>query len=113
MMRMTRRHLPLFAALLAAGKTAAKADEAHEVMIDKLVFNPASITINAGDTMRWVNYDPIAHTATFKGDASAPAWEVMIDAGKSAELKLDQIGTFAYFCRFHPNMKAEVVVLEP
>ncbi|MEO9169512.1 MAG: plastocyanin/azurin family copper-binding protein, partial [Aestuariivirga sp.] len=80
-MRVTRRHLPLIAALLVFGKTVARAGASHEVTIDKLVYTPGSISIQVGETVTWVNHDPIDHTATFQGDATASAWEVMIPAG--------------------------------
>lgn len=52
--------------------------ETIQVVIDKLVFSPAEISVKVGDTIEWVNKDRLAHTATVKG-----GWEVMIPAGKS------------------------------
>jgi plastocyanin len=74
-------------------------------MIDKLVFLPANIKAKVGDTVEWVNKDFLAHTATVRGD-----WDVMIAAGKSARLILKKTGTFDYYCRFHPNMKGQIIV---
>lgn len=59
-----------------------------------------------GDTVEWVNGDFIDHTAT----ANAGDWEVMVVAGRSSQLQLTHAGTFAYFCRFHPNMTAKIHV---
>lgn len=77
--------------------------ETIQVVIDKLVFSPAEISVKVGDTIEWVNKDKFAHTATVKGD-----WEVMIPAGKSGSLVVEKAETVDYYCRFHPNMKGRV-----
>ena len=47
-----------------------------------------------------------AHTATARnGD-----WDVMLPPKKSGTLVLKKAGTFEYYCRFHPNMKATLTV---
>ena len=59
-----------------------------------------------GDTIRWVNKDVFAHTATARnGD-----FDVMLPAGKAATLVLKKAGTIEYYCRFHPNMKATLTI---
>lgn len=83
----------------------------QQVTIDKLVYGPAEITLHVGDTVTWVNNDPIAHTATAKADAPGGPWEVMIPAAKSATMQIMTAGTIDYYCRFHPNMKARLIVL--
>src|SRR5688500_16006044 len=74
--------------------------ETIQVTIDKLVFSPAAINAKIGDTIEWGNTDILDHTATVKG-----GWEVLMPAGKSASLVLQEVGLFEYYCRFHPNMK--------
>ena len=100
---MSKRHLWI-ALTLAIGIVPAQA-ETIQVTIDKLVFSPATVEAKVGDTIEWVNMDVFAHTATVKG-----GWEVMIPAKKSASLTLQKAETVDYFCRFHPNMKARLVV---
>jgi plastocyanin len=63
------------------------------------------VDAKVGDTIEWVNNDVFDHTATVKGQ-----WDVQIPAGQKGRLVLKKAGTFAYFCRFHPNMKATLVV---
>lgn len=77
--------------------------ETIQVVIDKLIFSPAEISVKVGDTIEWVNRDKLAHTATVKG-----GWEVMIPAGKSGSLVVEKAETVDYYCRFHPNMKGRV-----
>nr|WP_283949794.1 cupredoxin family copper-binding protein [Limobrevibacterium gyesilva] len=76
-----------------------------QVVIDKLVFSPTQVNAKVGDTIEWVNGDILAHTATVRGD-----WDVMIAAKKSATLVLKKAGSFEYYCRFHPNMKGQIVI---
>lgn len=100
---MPKRHLWI-ALTLAVGTVPARA-ETIQVLIDRLVFSPASVEAKVGDTIEWVNKDVFAHTATVKG-----GWEVMIPPKKSASLTLKAAGPVDYFCRFHPNMKGRLVV---
>jgi plastocyanin len=103
----------VLAALLAM--TAARVAHAHgpqQVTIAKLVYAPAEITLHVGDTVIWVNNDAIAHTATAAKNAPGGPWEVMVPPGKSATMQMMTAGTIDYYCRFHPNMKARLIVLE-
>ncbi|RWA98917.1 cupredoxin family copper-binding protein [Mesorhizobium sp.] len=102
----SKRHLWIAMALsiaAAPGKA-----ETIEVTIEKLVFSPASIEAQVGDTIEWVNKDVFAHTATVKG-----GWEVVIPPNTSASMALQKAEAFDYFCRFHPNMKGHLTVTSP
>jgi plastocyanin len=79
--------------------------ETVRVTIDQLVFAPIQIKAKVGDTVEWINKDVLAHTATVNGD-----WDVMIAANTSANLVLKKAGVLDYYCRFHPNMKGQIVV---
>lgn len=76
-----------------------------QVTIDRLAFTPADITARVGDTIEWVNNDPIAHTATVKGK-----WEVMIPPKAKVTQRVGTVETVDFFCRFHPNMKGRLTV---
>ncbi|RTM06461.1 MAG: amicyanin [Hyphomicrobiales bacterium] len=76
-----------------------------EVTIDKLVFSPASVQAQVGDTIEWTNKDVFAHTATVEG-----GWDVTIPAKSKGKVTLKTAGAVDYFCRFHPNMKGHVEV---
>ncbi|WP_429809759.1 cupredoxin domain-containing protein [Ensifer sp. B1-9] len=79
--------------------------ETIRVTIEKLVFSPAEISAAVGDVIEWQNKDVMAHTATAKGD-----FDIVIPPGKTATLAVTKAGTFDYYCRFHPNMKARLQV---
>ena len=99
------RYLFVFVVMIWGINSVPAHAETIQVMIDKLVFLPANIKAKVGDTMEWVTKDIFAHTATVRGD-----WDVMIAASKSARLVLKKTGTFDYYCRFHPNMKGQIIV---
>ena len=104
-MRPGRNLFAFIAIMLGVGLVPAHADTI-QVVIDKLVFSPAEIKAKVGDTIEWVNKDILAHTATVRGD-----WDVMIAANKSASVVLKHAGAVEYYCRFHPNMKGQIIVV--
>ena len=75
-----------------------------KVTIANMEFSPAVATVNAGDTIEWTNRDVVQHTAT----ASNRAWDVSIAAGKTGRAVVTKTGRVEYYCKFHPNMRAEV-----
>ena len=102
-----RQFLITGAAVLAgSGRSSAHNGTVH-VMIEKLAFVPLEIEVKAGETIEWTNKDPFAHTATVKG-----GWEVLIPPGKRATHVATSDDTVTYYCRFHPNMKARIKVLD-
>jgi plastocyanin len=92
--------------VLATGLGAAA--ETIHVTIDKMSFMPAEVRVQAGDTIVWDNKDIFAHTVTVRGGP----WDLVMPAKKSAEIVAGTAGTFNYYCRFHPNMVARVIVAD-
>ena len=79
----------------------------HTVTIRRNAFKPKTITIKAGDTVTWKNQDGIDHTAT----ARDKSWSTKsLSGGGSGSITFTEKGTFKYFCKWHPGMKATVVV---
>ena len=76
------------------------------VVIDKLVYSLPEVTAKVGDTIEWDNRDILQHTATAK-DGS---WNVLLPPHKKGSIVVKKAGTFDYFCKFHPNMKAKLTV---
>ncbi|MDI3338754.1 cupredoxin family copper-binding protein [Defluviimonas aestuarii] len=109
----TRRR---FGLLMGAGlvaplvvRKAAAHDGPHmiEAGIEGFAFVPDRLEIRAGDTVRWTNHDIAPHTATDK----AGGWDTgRIAKGESAEVTFEAPGAYTVFCRYHPNMVAEIVV---
>lgn len=100
-----RQVLAAGVALLAATRMAKAEAKTVTVKVKDFAFDPAEITVAAGDTIEWVNEDVVAHTATVKG-----GWEVMLDPGKSGTHVVEAGDTVDYYCRFHPNMTGKITV---
>lgn len=70
-------------------------------------FSPSEVTVALGDTIVWSNADFVPHTAT----ARDGSWDSKaIDANSSWRFVATKRGRHEYYCVFHPNMKATVVV---
>ncbi len=76
---------------------------------DGNVFEPATITINVGDTVTWRNTDDVPHTST----SDDGVWDSgALAPGEEFSFTFEEAGTFPYFCEFHPGMEGTVVVQE-
>jgi plastocyanin len=112
-LRTLRRAGVLFLIVVAccAAVTAAqrpRKPSTHTVTIDGSSFKPPSLTVKSGDSVVWVNKDILSHTATAAG---AKGFESgALDTGKSFKKTFKTKGDFPYVCRFHPTMKARLIV---
>ena len=97
--------VPIVAALMAGASVSAHA-ATIQITMENLVIAPAEASAKVGDTIEWINKDIFAHTAT----ARSGDWDVTIAPKKTVTLALKKAGTVEYYCRFHPNMKATVVI---
>merc|ERR1712174_144678 len=85
-----------------------------------LVFDPATVTINKGDSVTWTNNAGFPHNIMFDED-EAPAG-VNVEAlshedylnapGETATSKFDVSGTYSYYCEPHQGagMQGKVIV---
>lgn len=79
------------------------------VVVENLEFGTARLEVAPGTTVRWVNRDPVVHTATSDdGSWSSPA----IEPDESWERTFEEPGTYEYHCEPHPFMTGTVVVNE-
>lgn len=102
---MPRWILPILAALMLGMSVSAQA-ATIQITMENLVISPAEASAKVGDTIEWINKDIFAHTATARnGD-----WDVTMPPKKNVTLVLKKPGSIDYYCRFHPNMKATLVV---
>ena len=79
-----------------------------EVEITNFSFSPVLVTINVGDTIKWVNRDGAAHTVTADGGSFASG---TLSTNASFVKKFTGAGTFDYHCAFHPDMTGRITVL--
>ncbi|MGY6528885.1 MAG: plastocyanin [Cyanobacterium sp.] len=81
-----------------------------------LAFQPAEVTIQAGDSVKWINNKLAPHNVVF--DPSAPnAAELShkglaFAAGESFEATFDQPGEYSYYCEPHrgAGMNGKIIV---
>jgi len=74
---------------------------------------PADITINAGDTVEWVNSDTAAHTVTGGSPADGPSGvfdSSLVMADATYAFTFEEAGAYDYFCMVHPWMVGSVTV---
>jgi plastocyanin len=113
--------LALCAAVLVIGSffiaVSPAAAEAHTVKMGAdngmLAFQPSTLTIKAGDTVKWVNNKLPPHNIVFEGSAADKSHEqLMFSPGESYEVKFDQPGTYSYYCAPHrgAGMAGKIVV---
>lgn len=91
---------PLQPAAQAVGDTV-------RVSIKDLAFSPATVRIRVGQTVEWVNGDPLAHTVT----ADDKSWgSGFVNQGGRFARRFTAAGEFSYHCEPHPQMKGNVIV---
>ena len=74
---------------------------------------PESVTINAGDTVEWINIDTAAHTVTSGLPSDGPSGEFdssLILANATYSVTFEEPGSYDYFCIVHPWMVGNVQV---
>jgi plastocyanin len=79
-----------------------------KVSMKGIKFNPANVTVKAGDKVTWTNNDSVGHDVTgdnFKsGDAGG------LQNGDTFAHTFDKKGTFDYVCTVHSGMEGSVTV---
>jgi plastocyanin len=71
-------------------------------------FEPAAITIDAGDEVTWTNEDDFPHNVHLL-DGSDVTEDLPI--GESATIAFDEAGDYYYECSIHPQqMKGKIIV---
>ena len=95
----------LVAASIAAASPTLAAE--IEVKIDNFTFNPQQVTVQAGDTVTWVNHDDIPHTVTSTTLAFKSA---ALDTDDKFSFTFTTPGTYKSFCALHPHMTGTIVV---
>ncbi len=100
-------------AVVSTGLSLADSGEAnpapsyHVIEIRQLEFQPAELTMAAGDTVVWINRDIVPHTVTGL-DAEWNSGELKKD--ESWEWIAGTDGTTPYYCEYHPTMRGSLVV---
>jgi plastocyanin len=104
-----RRAAILWAMLmtLAWAMPAAAAESTVEITIDNFTFTPATITVEPGTSVHWVNRDDIPHMVVAK---SLGFKSQALDTDDSFSHQFHEVGVIDYFCSLHPHMTGKVIV---
>ena len=89
--------------LASPGNTAFAADKFVTMYASKYL--PGVVTINAGDSVTWVNDDDVPHDAVGNGWSTS-----LLAKGDSDSVTFRQAGRYRYSCSIHPQMRSAVVV---
>jgi plastocyanin len=75
-------------------------------------FSPASLTIDPGTTVRWVNNGSAIHTATSgtRNNANGIFNSGDMRNGDTFEFTFSNSGTFDYHCIYHLGMDGTIIV---
>jgi plastocyanin len=112
---MSRRRLGLLAcvavsvvvALVPTGALGgAGAARSHTVILHEFRFHPAALTINRGDSVKWVWRDQTEHNVTFH------SFHSRTQEKGTYTVRFNRKGTFNYHCTIHvqEGMRGKIVV---
>jgi plastocyanin len=100
----------LLAACSSAAPTAAPQVSANEISIKGFAFNPATLTVKVGTTVKWTNNDSVIHTVTSdtgvfdSGD---------MPNGAVFSYTFTKAGEYPYYCIPHAErMIGKIIVTE-
>jgi plastocyanin len=116
----SRRALPLAAAVMLALSLPAHADEAGQtpqvaavqpgaVTISNFAFAPSVLTVAPGTKVTWTNSDEEPHTVT-SGDGGKMFKSQALDTDDKFSFTFDSPGVYKYFCSIHPHMVGTIIV---
>jgi plastocyanin len=88
--------------------------EPVEVGMRDIKFDPETVTVPAGGTVRWTNEESVPHDVektSGPGEAFSSGEEGGMQEGDTFEVTLDEPGTYEYLCRVHAGtMKGTIEV---
>lgn len=93
--------------MAASAQATAGGSGSKAVEIKNTAFNPATITVKAGDKVTWTNNDGFAHTVTLDDNSFDSG---TLNAAATFDHTFATAGTFAYHCTIHASMHGTVTV---
>jgi len=78
------------------------------VTIKNGVYSPNPVMVKVGQSVNWLNSDPIAHTATDPGVFDTRS--IAPTSAADAPVLFNTAGTYNYHCTIHPNETATIIV---
>jgi plastocyanin len=81
---------------------------AAQVDIENYLYVPQSVTISAGEAVRWTNIDKVGHTATSVTPGMFDSGN--LGQGESWQFTFNTTGVYEYLCTPHPWMTGTITV---
>lgn len=97
---------------MVAVTTLAKAAEYSVDQLD-LHFVPSTLTIKAGDYVRFTDSDRITHNITIVNPDGSSEDKGMSTFSQHIVVQFDKPGAYHVLCRIHPDMKMTITVAKP
>ena len=99
--------LMIMAAAVITASPSADPPRRYEVEVEGLEFRPSLLQVRSGDTVVWINRDPVPHTVSPRDGA----WDSgAMSAAQSFTWVAEDAGRMEYACRYHPLMDGVVEV---
>ena len=93
---------------LARADSSGSSSPAATVHIKNFAYSPSPATIKTGETILFINDDPVPHTVTA---TNAKAFDSgNMDQSGKWRYTFTKAGTYTYLCTYHTYMKGSVVV---
>jgi len=105
-MEMKKLIILLMAGLLVVTFAAQAQAETYTVSMKSTAFQPKELTISAGDTVTWINNDPMLHNVDLGSLGKSPDMR----KGETYSMTFDKPGTYDYECNIHPGMTGKIIV---
>jgi plastocyanin len=80
------------------------------ININSAGFSQRTIKIKVGDTVTWTNQDSVFHSVTPYGTTLAGFGSSVLFTGQAYIYNFRSVGTYNYYCQFHPEMTGTVIV---
>lgn len=96
----------LFSCHSSDHQNAESSNRTDTVVIQQMQFIPASLTVQKGDTIVWINKGMVDHTV--KEEKSNGFYSDTIHVGKT--WKMEARDNADYNCSIHPTMKGKIVI---
>jgi plastocyanin len=88
--------------------TTAASVSGNIIVIQKMAFTPAQITISTGTMVRWFNKDTVTHSVAFPPADKIDS--IAISPGQIFTVRFDHPGVYNYSDSIYPGMQGAVIV---
>ncbi len=102
--------LACLAMMVSQARATVTADDKPATVTVKMInftYSPDPLTVPAGTTVRWINYDDDQHNVV-SDDKSFRS--KLLDKNQEYSYTFTKKGTYRYICSIHPKMIGKVIV---